>query len=127
MLANAPITPVLPSTDLERSKKFYTEKLGLTVKSEHHGGVSFSAGGGTELFVYERPPSIAEHTLAAFRVDDLEAVVDELTTKGVVFEKYDFPGLKTDEKGIAVMDSDNEKAAWFKDPDGNILSIGQGM
>lgn len=127
MLANAKVIPTLPSTDLATSKKFYTEKLGLSIKSEHSGGVSFSAGGGTELYIYERPPSPAAHTLAVFSVNDLESVVDGLSAKGVKFEQYDIPGLKTDEKGIAIIDSENEKAAWFKDPDGNILSVSQGM
>jgi hypothetical protein len=58
-------------------------------------------------------------------VKDIEATVDELTKKGVVFEQYDYPSLKTDAKGISISEKEGEKAAWFKDPDGNILSIGE--
>jgi hypothetical protein len=65
----------------------------------------------------------AQHTLASWEVDDIASVVDELEARGVVFEKYDLPGLKTDEQGIA--DLGSTKAAWFKDPDGNILNVGQ--
>lgn len=125
LLSNAPITPTLPTTDLDRSKKFYTEKLGLTIKKEDAGGVTFNAGSGTQLYVYERGPAPSEHTLAGFMVDDLEATVDELTAKGVVFEQYDFPGLKTNEKGIARLDDEGENGAWFKDPDGNILAVSE--
>jgi hypothetical protein len=62
-------------------------------------------------------------TVATWMVDDVDRVVDELSAKGITFEQYDFPGLKTDERGIA--DAGNVKGAWFKDPDGNILSVGQ--
>jgi hypothetical protein len=65
----------------------------------------------------------AQHTLGGFYVDDIDAAVDDLTAKGVAFEHYDFPGLKTNEKGIA--DLDGELSAWFKDPEGNILAIAQ--
>lgn len=125
MLGNARVAPTLPSTDLERSKKFYTEKLGLTITREYPGGVTFSAGSGSELYLYKRGPSKADHTLAGFQVENVEAVVDELTAKGVVFEQYDFPGLKTNEKGIAILEAEGEEGAWFKDPDGNILAIGK--
>ena len=125
MLSNASVAPTLPTTDLQRARDFYEKKLGLIVKKESAGGITFQAGNNTELYVYKRGPSKVEHTLAAFHVDDVEATVDELTQKGVVFEQYDFPGLKTNEKGIAIVEGEGEKAAWFKDPDGNILAVGQ--
>lgn len=125
LLANAPVSPSLPSTDLVRTKKFYTEVLGLTIRKESSGGIAFKAGNGTEIYLYKRGPSKADHTLASFRVENLEATIDELTAKGVIFEQYDFPGLKTDAKGIAISQEEGEKAAWFKDPDGNILAVGQ--
>jgi len=127
MLSNASVAPTIPVTDLARARAFYEGKLGLTVVEEHTGGISFKVGDNTQLYIYKRGPSKADHTLAAFRVDDVEAVVDELTAKGIVFEQYDFPGLKTDEKGIAVMESEGEKGAWFKDPDGNILAVGESL
>ncbi|SRR5258706_6661723 len=125
MLVNFPVSATLPSTNLERTKKFYTEMLGLTIAKESRGGILFQAGKGTKLYLYKRGPSKADHTLASFMVDDLEKTIDELSEKGVVFEHYDFPGLKTDSKGIAVSEEEGEKAAWFKDPDGNILAVGQ--
>lgn len=127
MLGNFPIAPTIPVTDLARAKEFYQNKLGLTLVKEILSGITFKAGDGTELYLYKRGPSKADHTLAAFTVDDVEKVVDELTANGVVFEQYDFPGLKTNEKGIAVIEGEGEKSAWLKDPDGNILGIGEKM
>jgi catechol 2,3-dioxygenase-like lactoylglutathione lyase family enzyme len=125
MLANAPVAPTIPVTDLARAREFYEKKLGFTVIKERSGGISFQAGNGTKFYMYKRGPSKADHTLASFMVDDVEKTVDELTKAGIVFEQYDFPGLKTNEKGIAVLEAEGEKGAWFKDPDGNILAVGE--
>ena len=82
----------------------------------------FECGQGTILYVYERRGGTkADHTLAGWLVDDVEETVQELREKGVVFEQYDRPDLKTDKRGIAEIDG--AKAAWFKDTEGNILSI----
>jgi len=124
MLKNAPVTPILPATDIERAKKFYTEKLGLTVSpSQEPGGIMFEAGMGSKLYIYQRAPVKVEHTQANFEVQDIEAEMAELRGRGVVFEEYDFPGLKT-VNGVAEM-GDGFKAAWFKDSEGNILALGQ--
>lgn len=125
MLATAPVFPSLPSIDLQRSKEFYAGKLGLAIIKESAGGVLFGAGDNTKLYVYKRGPSKADHTLASFNVKDLEETIAELLEAGIVFEQYNFPGLKTDEKGIAISKEEGEKAAWFKDPDGNILAVNQ--
>lgn len=117
--------PTITVSNMELAKQFYKDKLGLTIAEEIAGGVLFEAGG-HKLFIYQKDkPEVVEHTLAGFLVEDLEKEVDELTQKGVVFEHYDFPGLKTDEKGIAT--TAPVKAAWFKDPDGNVLGITQRM
>ncbi len=80
---------------------------------------------GPEVHIYESPNAgTSKATLAAFTVDDIEAAVDELSAKGVVFEQYGEP-LNTDEKGIATLA--DEKGAWFKDPDGNIFALGTGV
>jgi len=71
--------------------------------------------------LYQRGPSNAEHTLAAFSVEDVEQTVRDLAARGVVFEQYDFPGVKTDAHGIASMGEG--KVAWFKDTEGNILAV----
>ncbi|HYF05719.1 MAG TPA: VOC family protein [Patescibacteria group bacterium] len=124
MLSNAPITPVLPATDIARAKKFYTEILGLKESATQMSSdtVLFECGKGSKLFIYQRPPAPSQHTLASFEVEDLEAEMAELRSRGLVFEEYDMPGLKT-VNGIAEMGE--EKAAWFKDSEGNILALDQ--
>lgn len=123
MLSNSPISVVLPAVDIERAKKFYTEQLGLReAAAQEPGGITFECGNGTYIYIYERPAVKIEHTQASFMVEDLESEMSILRSKGVVFEEYDFPGLKTI-NGVAEIDG--FKAAWFKDTEGNILSLGQ--
>ncbi len=110
-------------TDLDRAKKFYGETLGLSAKEERSDGVVYESGG-TWMLVY--PSSFAgtnQATCMSFEVSDLEKTVEELSGRGVTFEQYDFPGLKTDARSIAEIQG--ERGAWFKDPDGNILAVGQ--
>jgi catechol 2,3-dioxygenase-like lactoylglutathione lyase family enzyme len=121
MISEPSVFPVLAAADLARATAFYRDTLGLTVALETEGGVAFTAGNGTTLFVYPHGASKAEHTVAGFMVADLEANVAELQAKGVIFEQYDMPGLKT-VGGIA--DTGGVKIAWFKDSEGNILSLG---
>ena len=106
MLTNAPVTATIRVTDLEKAKDFYMNKLGLKLmEGKDSGDLIFEAGEGTKLYVYEGPPSKAENTQAGFTVSDVEKEVDELSAKGVVFEKYDMPMIKTNEKGIATIKS----------------------
>jgi catechol 2,3-dioxygenase-like lactoylglutathione lyase family enzyme len=122
MLSSAPVAPTIPVTDLAKAREFYEGMLGLNVKQEDQGeGLLIEAGEGSMLYLYKRPPAPSQHTLASFHVKDLDAEMDELIAKGVVFEQYDMPGLKTDEKGISQMG--DMRGAWFKDPDGNILAL----
>ena len=124
MLGNARVGAVLVAVDLERAKRFYTETLGLRsngVNSED-GTLMLDAGSGTALVVYpSAEPSKSEHTQAAFEVEDVESTVDALTKRGVVFEQYDQPGLKTDERGIAKIGE--AVGAWFKDSEGNTIAV----
>jgi catechol 2,3-dioxygenase-like lactoylglutathione lyase family enzyme len=114
---------ILPVVDLERARKFYEEKLGLQAV-EIPEGVMYECAQGTGLALYLRDtPTKADHTAAGWEVDSVEELVQTLGEKGVVFEQYDMPGLKTDEQGIATMEG--AKAAWFKDTEGNILSVVQ--
>ena len=116
-------TPTIAVSDLERAKKFYGETLGLKVKDERADGVRYEAGGGSLVLVYPSQfAGTAQSTYMGFDVDDVEKAVGELRERGVVFEEYDMPGLKTVD-GIAEIEG--VKGAWFKAPDGNILSIGQ--
>ena len=125
MITDAPISPTIPVTDLQRAREFYEKKLGFAVLKEAPKGITFQAGKNTTFYIYKRGSSKADHTLASFQVKDIEAEVDELTAKGIVFEQYDFPGLKTNAKGIAESEEEKGKGAWFKDPDGNILAVAQ--
>ena len=114
------VSPTLPVSDLKRSEKFYQEKLGLKVIREDPSPGATLKAGDCELYIYQRAPTKADHTVAAFRVKDVESSVKELRGKGIKFEEYDMPNLKTRD-GIFSMDG--YKAAWFKDPDENIVAI----
>lgn len=123
-LSTALVNPVLPAENIVRAKHFYQEVLGLEIDETGTGPGSFFAlgGGGSRILVYERSRTKAEHTAAGFSVSDLRATVSELRARGVVFEEYDMPGLKTTQ-GIAEMASG--LSAWFKDSEGNIIAIAQ--
>jgi predicted enzyme related to lactoylglutathione lyase len=125
MLTSRPITPILPVTDLERATRFYTISLGLRPSSEKTtpDHAVLEAGGHQKLELMKREqPTKAEHTVVSFEVDDIEREIKDLEGRGVRFEDYDMPGLKT-EGHIAKMNGD--RAAWFKDTEGNILCIHQ--
>jgi predicted enzyme related to lactoylglutathione lyase len=123
MLSQMPVSAVLPAQDIKRAVKFYQDKLGLKVKDTGpNGETSLEAGRGTTILLYERPAVKVEHTQAGFWVKDLEAEMKELRGKGVVFEEYDFPGLKT-VNGVAT--EGEVKSAWLKDTEGNILALTQ--
>ena len=125
MLADALVCATLPATDLERARRFYGETLGLREADFGvEGGVFYEAGRGTMFRVYERPPSAAGHTVAVFLVDDLEEEMATLRSRGVVFEEYDMPGLRT-EGGVFSDEHSGFKGSWVKDPDGNILGLTQ--
>lgn len=124
ILADVPVSVVVPATDMARAKAFYQDTLQLSLEMEDEQGMMFGAGGDTGVFVYLRPGGQpAEHTVAGWRVPDIEAAVDELGARGVEFEQYDMPGLQTNERGIA--SAGDSRAAWFKDSEGNILSINE--
>ncbi len=121
-LGAAPAVPTLPVTDLKRARRFYEDKLGLKLVHEADGEVALAAGD-TVLYLYQRPPASSEHTLACFVVDDVPGAVRDLRRKGVQFQEYDLPDLKTVD--FVAETPDGKQAAWFTDPDGNILGISQ--
>ncbi|WP_119066190.1 VOC family protein [Aggregatilinea lenta] len=126
MLTNAPIAAMLPVVNLDRAREFYEDKLGLSLYEDMSSAdtVMYQCGQGTMLGVYQRAtPTTADHTAASWLVDDLEGTIKTLSAKGVRFEHYDMPGLKTNEMGIAELG--RERGAWFKDPEGNILAVVQ--
>jgi catechol 2,3-dioxygenase-like lactoylglutathione lyase family enzyme len=122
-IARASFFATIPSADLDNTRRFYEDVLGLDVAQAHPAGVHFRTGQ-SYLALYRAPTAgTAEHTLGTFEVEDIEAAVATLQERGVVFEEYDLPQLKT-------VDSVAEipgvvKLAWFKDPEGNILGIVQ--
>jgi catechol 2,3-dioxygenase-like lactoylglutathione lyase family enzyme len=122
MLDNAEFVTMLPVADLNRTKAWYREKLGFEPESEEEGAAHYRVGSARFDLYKTRFAGTAQHTLAGWMVDDIERVVQELQGRGVDFETYDLPGLKT-VNGIA--DLGYERAAWFRDPEGNILSLGQ--
>jgi catechol 2,3-dioxygenase-like lactoylglutathione lyase family enzyme len=122
MLASFPVVTSMPAVDIERARRFYTETLGLKpVQIPMPDGALFEAGKGSQIHLYQRGPTKADHTAATFTVEDIEQAVDDLTARGVVFEQYDIGELKTDARGIATLGP--SKSAWFKDSEGNILEI----
>lgn len=118
------ITSDLPVVDLERAREFYEQKLGFEPDEAYEGGVLYRIGENGGLYLYQRAATKADHTEASFIVADLEKEMSEMRAKGIVFEEYDLPemGIKTI-NGVATMDG--EKEAWFKDTEGNILSLSQ--
>jgi catechol 2,3-dioxygenase-like lactoylglutathione lyase family enzyme len=130
MLSDAKVATRLPAQDLRRARAFYSEKLGLEPLEERPGGLRYRCGEGEfALFESAGKPSGA-HTQIAFEVEDIEATVSELRDRGVVFEEYDLPGLRT-ENGIAEIEGNypskgtGERGAWFRDSEGNMVGIGQ--
>jgi catechol 2,3-dioxygenase-like lactoylglutathione lyase family enzyme len=122
MLDASPVTTMLPVVNLERARRFYEGALGLVPGgSRPDGKFVYRLHGGGSLALFPRgAPTRADHTAVSFEVPDVARTVRELTARGVQFEDYDLPGLKTVDK-VCVLGS--ERAAWFKDPEGNILCV----
>jgi predicted enzyme related to lactoylglutathione lyase len=122
MLANSKAFSGFAVDDLEKAKEFYGETLGLKTSSESGGMplLTLHLAGDRDTLVYEKPDFVpATYTILNFPVEDIDAAVDELASRGVAFERYE--GFEQDEKGIARGPGPN--IAWFKDPAGNILSV----
>jgi catechol 2,3-dioxygenase-like lactoylglutathione lyase family enzyme len=121
MLDGNQVTVMLPVKDMARARRFYEESLGLAPEGLKPDGKFVYRCGGTELALFPRPDGTkAEHTAISFKVPDIAKSVRELSARGVQFADYDLPGLKTVEH-VCVLGS--EKAAWFQDPEGNILCL----
>lgn len=121
MLKDAKAFSGFSVNDLERAKEFYGGTLGLEV-SESDGMLTLKLGSGASVLMYPKPNhEPATFTVLNFPVADVDNCVDALTSRGVTFEQYDFPGMKTDEKGI--MRGQGPDIAWFQDPAGNIISV----
>ena len=123
MLMNSPIVPYIPVADMARARKFYEGKLGLKPREEYAGGVIYECGNGSWVFMYPSAGAGTSKASTAFwSVDDVAAEVAALRSRGIVFEEYDMPGIKTVD-GIAT--GGGAKTAWFKDTEGNILAVSE--
>jgi predicted enzyme related to lactoylglutathione lyase len=119
MLSDYPVYATLPTADVERLRRFYEDVLGFQVREEMPGGITYQAGAGT-YFGITRSSGTASgnHTQMAFAVASIETIVAELRARGAVFESYETP--KTVD-GVAEMPAG--RAAWLKDPDGNLIGV----
>ena len=121
MIGKADATPMIAVKDLDRARKFYEDTLGLATEQEWGGeGVTMKSGGTTVNVYKSEFAGTNKATALNFDVDDIEKEVGELKEKGVFFEHYDLPGLKQEGD---IYTAEGMKTAWFKDPDGNILSL----
>jgi catechol 2,3-dioxygenase-like lactoylglutathione lyase family enzyme len=122
-LAELPIHTALPVIDIDRAKRFYADKLGLVPEAELPDGLFYRCAAATRFLLYpSQEPSTGTHTQMTWNTDDIEAEVAALQARGVVFEEYNTPELKT-VNGVATIAE--SKGAWFKDSEGNLLALGQ--
>lgn len=122
MLGGTMAVATIPVSDLERSKAFYRETLGLELLWENPASARFRCGDVSELSIFRRPGTTTEHTLAHFELDDIEGTVRELESKGVEFVDYDEGPLRTTGHIAQIGPA---RGAWFRDPDGNFLGLRQ--
>jgi catechol 2,3-dioxygenase-like lactoylglutathione lyase family enzyme len=123
-LSECRVEPAVAVSDLAKARHFYEEQLGLAPGEEEEGvSVRYPCGDATAIFIYLSAENAGRSTatLAGWVVPDLAATMDDLASRGVTFERYDQPGLKTDERGV--FDAGRFKAAWVCDPDGNTLAL----
>ena len=120
VLAGAMVVPTIAVTDLERAKRFFQDQLRLPVLDESPAAIRFGAGRGTQFSVRRGQPNVGQ-TVAHFEVDDIEAAVRDLTSRGVAFEDYETP--KTVDFIATIGPA---RGAWFKDPDGNVFGLREG-
>lgn len=123
MLEHSDIHPTIPATDLGRARAWYADKLGLHPTLEFPGAVRYHIGDNSGFLLFSAAAAgTSEHQVAAWVVGDLGTEVAELRGRGVVFEEYDSPGLRTVD-GIATTPAG--QGAWFKDSEGNVLTMMQ--
>lgn len=127
MLKDSKVFSSFSVNDIPKAKTFYQDTLGLNVKQDQMGMLELHFSDGNLVMIYPKPNHTpASFTVLNFRVDDVEATVDDLVSRGVQFEHYDFEQLKTDEKGIS-RNNGGPTIAWFTDPAGNIISVVESM
>ena len=131
MFENSDVAARIPAQDLARARSFYSSRLGLEPVEERPGGLRYKCGSSYFVLFQSSGSASGSHTQMAWEVDDIQATVSELRHRGVAFEEYDLPGLKTI-NGIAEVKGNypskggvGERGAWFRDSEGNLLGIGQ--
>jgi catechol 2,3-dioxygenase-like lactoylglutathione lyase family enzyme len=130
VLKDARVATRIPAQDLARARRFYAEKLGLEPIEEREGGLLYRCASGEFALFASAGAASGTSTQMGFEVDDIEATVAELRRRGVVFEQVDIPGLETVD-GIAEIAGNypskgtDDRGAWFRDSEGNLLAIGQ--
>ena len=124
-LSDYTVEAAVAVSDLTRARDFYERGLGLEPIEQEEEGSRYRCAGGTGIFVYLSAENAGSTTatVAGWFVDDLEATMADLGSRGVAFEHYDMPGIKTDANGV--FDAGDFRAAWFKDPDGNTFAVTQ--
>ena len=130
-LRDSKVATRIPAQDLARARAFYAEQLGLEPVEERPGGLLYRVSSGEFALFLSTGRASGEHTQMGFEVPDIQRAVAELKSRGVVFEDCDAPGLQTRD-GIADIEGNypskkasGERAAWFRDSEGNLLGIGQ--
>jgi predicted enzyme related to lactoylglutathione lyase len=125
MLQHAPMYAYVPVSDLARARKFYEQVLGFMPQKEVAGGVVYQFADHTACFMYPSANAGTSKASQAFwQVDDVEREVAELKARGVRFEEYDTPGVKTKD---SIATAGGAKSAWFKDTEGNIMAVVQSL
>lgn len=122
-LKDCKVGSLMAVSDLDAARRFYEDQLGLVPAADEENGARYFCAEGTSLFVYVQPDNAgtSSATLAGWTVDDLDQIMETLGSRGVHFERYDQPGLATDERGVFA--GPGFRAAWIKDPDGNTMAI----
>ena len=121
MLSDARYEAALPCSNLDRAKSFYAELLGLTPAGEQPAGALYSGRDGTRFLLFPSSGTASgSHTQMGFIVADADTEVRDLKRRGVQFEEYDFPGF---DKATSIARIGEDRGAWFKDSEGNLLGI----
>jgi catechol 2,3-dioxygenase-like lactoylglutathione lyase family enzyme len=122
-LSDCKVETLLAVADVDRARQFYEHQLGLVPGDVEEGAVRYPGADGTAILVYLQPDNAGRTpaTIAGWFVDDLDQTMEDLASRGVAFEQYDQPGLKTDERGV--FDAGDFRAAWIRDPDGNTMAL----
>ncbi len=120
MLTDSLVVPTVAVTDLDRAKRFFTEQVGLPLLEETPFSFRLGAGKGSQIGVRRGQPNVGQ-TVAHFEVDDIEAIIGDLTSRGVSFEEYETPKTVN-----FIAQVGPARGAWFADPDGNVFGLREG-